>query len=876
MQTEASITLESTDAQKDAAKTEMIEKTVKDMVGVLAIISAAELDTNDNWDKAAYYFYGATGKSGSTIYGRAEKRCANYGTCTGSGGEAMVNTAIGQALDGKDSAKLKKYIQVLYSQNVLRYANKIDQNMGSDDLPDYIAEGQAFWRILSIWLTDSTAVKVFDRMFSTVLNPQAANNYNYCIAKKYIDSFLTSVMTTASAAATALGSLDEASGVTCASDITHGIVASIVTDAGTYTLKTTGSTNDIGGALQYSEAVKKVVNLVDGGSGTDIATAFATSGLKGIAEQGGEDTATLFKTHNDNSATWVSDIITDATSAVSSYSTAGAKAEAIEKTMMDTIAMQSIITDLEHASHSEHSHTTAQKNAYWDSAAAKYFGTTAARSYTIYARANKRGANYGQMTGSGSTAYSATNTAILTAFNGAISEANMNIIVKNLKVIYTQAALRYAYLVDEDLAEGTDWNEHQAEGFAFYNNIADFVEAADAEGDNMVGNYFNPKVVPDSYNNFGYCKAKSVLKAYDSAVWNLVGTFENDDKVTCPTTLPTEGIIITKAGSYTPTHQIGASLSFAGAVKAVTSLLDANVNYVNVKKVYESVGLSGEAGQKRTGEPYYNAGLKFFKEADWTNTYINTAFDSGSTLATAARLEIIEKTARDNVAVQAIVSDLYKAQAATDPDASKILWDHAAAKYLGTTDDRSQTIYARADKRAANYGTLLGSGEETYAKANKKVIDEFISASTIPARKSAYTKIVNHIKVIYAQCVLRYAYLIDANLGNYVEYQAEGQAFWKILAPWVNSVDEAGAEYLEGIFSTAHTPFHADHFCHAKGIIAKLELPAADFGTLDGTTGIDCTGRTYLDPPSVSAAPATFRTGIFAAIASVAAALMLT
>ena len=366
-----------------------------------------------------------------------------------------------------------------------------------------------------------------------------------------------------------------------------------------------------------------------------------------------------------------------------------------------------------------------------------------------------------------------------------------------------------------------------------------------------------------------------MLQAYDTAVWNLVGTFENDDKVTCPTTLPTEGIIITKAGSYTPEHQIGASLSFAGAVKAVTDLLDANVNYVNVKKVYESVGLRGEAGQKRTGEPYYNAGLKFFKEADWTNIYINTAFDSGSTLATAARLEIIEKTARDNVAVQAIVSDLYKAQATTDPDASKILWDHAAAKYLGTTDDRSQTIYARADKRAANYGTLLGSGEDTYAKANKKVIDKFLSANNINTRKSSYTAIVTQIKVIYAQCVLRYAYLIDANLGNYVEYQAEGQAFWKILAPWVNSVDEAGAEYLEGIFSTAHTPFHADHFCHAKGIIEKLELDSSDFGTLEGTAGINCTGRTYLDPPSVSAAPATFRTGLFAAIASVAAALML-
>ena len=110
--------------------------------------------------------------SDHTIYGRAEKRCANYGTCDGHGGEAMRQHRHRSRLShGKDSAKLKKYIQVLYSQNVLRYANKIDQNMGSDDLPDYIAEGQAFWRILSIWLTDATAVKVFDRMFSTVLQP---------------------------------------------------------------------------------------------------------------------------------------------------------------------------------------------------------------------------------------------------------------------------------------------------------------------------------------------------------------------------------------------------------------------------------------------------------------------------------------------------------------------------------------------------------------------------------------------------------------------------------------------------------------------------------------------------------------------------------
>ena len=211
-----SITLEATTAQVNAAKAEMIEKTVQDMVTTLAVIVNAEAG---EWDKAAAYFYGASGKSAYTIYGRAEKRCANYGTCDGQGGEATVNAAIGAALTDKYDAGVIQYIKVLYAQNVLRSANKIDQNM--DDPIEIIAEGQAFWRFLAPWMTDHSndAVKVFDRMFSTTYHPQAANNYNYCIAKKHIDSFLTSVMGSANAAANALGSLNEVpSGVTCPTD----------------------------------------------------------------------------------------------------------------------------------------------------------------------------------------------------------------------------------------------------------------------------------------------------------------------------------------------------------------------------------------------------------------------------------------------------------------------------------------------------------------------------------------------------------------------------------------------------------------------------------------------------------------------------------
>ena len=82
----------------------MIQKTALDLVTVLNIMHYAEADTNDNdWDIAAGYFYGKSGKSDYTIYGRAEKRCANYGTCI-PGAEAGVNSAIGNGLRDNNAA----------------------------------------------------------------------------------------------------------------------------------------------------------------------------------------------------------------------------------------------------------------------------------------------------------------------------------------------------------------------------------------------------------------------------------------------------------------------------------------------------------------------------------------------------------------------------------------------------------------------------------------------------------------------------------------------------------------------------------------------------------------------------------------------------
>ena len=127
----------------------------------------------------------------------------------------------------------------------------------------------------------------------------------------------------ANAAATALGSLNEVpSGVTCPTDgnglitTADGIVTTIVTDAGTYTLKSTHAQRPrrLSPILRGCEEGRQLCSIA--GSGTDIAYSrrMTSTSLKGIADGPGEDVWGDFETHHGDN--WMSAIITDATSSV--------------------------------------------------------------------------------------------------------------------------------------------------------------------------------------------------------------------------------------------------------------------------------------------------------------------------------------------------------------------------------------------------------------------------------------------------------------------------------------------------------------------------------------------------------------------------------
>lgn len=112
-----------------------------------------------------------------------------------------------------------------------------------------------------------------------------------------------------------------------------------------------------------------------------------------------------------------------------------------------------------------------------------------------YATGDKRAANFGTVGSDGTTAVA--NERILAAMidgrdallaeDAAGAEAAASEVVRNIVITYSQAAVRYATLIEGDLADGDAEGAavHQAEGFAFWRVIEALVTPEGADGDTI-------------------------------------------------------------------------------------------------------------------------------------------------------------------------------------------------------------------------------------------------------------------------------------------------------------------------------------------------------------------------------------------------------
>ena len=872
-------TVEAADVSVEA-KNELVEKTLMDMVTMHLVLDKINTGTTvSDWDEAAAYYIGDRAASKTdifTTYDRATKRAAadNFNTLTS--GEASINAAIITALKSpSDTSRtyIRELYQALYAQNVLKYAYEIDAALASDDvsaLGDLVAEGHAFWRILKPWITPAADEASLDGIFNLDNVPaddaptvQGVRHSNYCRAKKIVDTHIAT-LTQVTAADVGTYVPVTTNGVSCDATIPTGMTSA---ESGDYTVAGVKYTftNDVSASLQFSEAIADIKALLTSGAAmSEVQAKYESSGLKGLADLPREDEDTtygLFTGNNGHaSVTWISDLMTKALASPNTWAPKySARAEIIEKTLMDALAVQLIMNDLEHASDTVHSHSDDERRVFIDHAAAKFLGTANARSSTVFERGNKRGLNYGTTDGTNSVASKAILAALkacAAATTDSARTAQVEIIKGQIKVIYAQATLRYAKLVGDDIADASAYEEHQAEGMAFFNVIypwlkASSVSTADIE---VLGNFFDVEAAPDSFNDFAYCKTKKAMETFLGADASLMGTLDaaEEDGTTCAATLPSGASgVVTHAGTrYYPAggEDIGGSLSFSVAVMKTLDLLDEPSSFADVLDSFRKTGLAGSADTSRVGEPVWDMFKTYFGSATWMTDYVETAADNEATPTTnsAAREEMIEKTIRDAVATQAILSDLYRgSQGVTD--AHDRYWNHGAAKYIGTEDDRSVTVYSRANKRADNFQTF-GDDDET-AVANEVAVAALIAgaASSVTAaqRAAQYEIVKKQILVIYSQCVLRYANFLDGAFidgSEYADHQAEGQAFWRVIAPFVKGVNANGATFLEGIFDLSRETSEKTHYCRAKAILSDLGVTDAEIGTLKDISYANCDG----------------------------------
>ena len=158
----------------------------------------------------------------------------------------------------------------------------------------------------------------------------------------------------------------------------------------------------------------------------------------------------------------------------------------------------------------------------WDEGWAFFHG--AEPGCSPYATGNKRAANFGTTGADGETARA--NEGILAAMiagrdallasDAAGAEAATEEVVRGLAITYSQAAIRYASLIEGDLADGNDAKakEHQAEGLAFWRVVEAYMVPAGADAGTMdaIFNLSNPP----GANGFGVEVRAALQPAWDA------------------------------------------------------------------------------------------------------------------------------------------------------------------------------------------------------------------------------------------------------------------------------------------------------------------------------------------------------------------------
>jgi hypothetical protein len=469
---------------------------------------AANYSIAANWDLAYAYYYGDD--SSGAPYARANKRAANYGTMAADGKTAKLNFKVLAAISEGQAAsiagdstsalaawtKFRGSVLGIYYQAALRYAYKLDVDIsGSAATAEHQGEGGAFWRVVApLMHAHDEHLTKYVNDFYTMTNAPTGTDNKYCPLYYLLSQNLVGGFTMADA-----GMLTAASAVTCMGGIQmpSTISAEMATalDASVQVKVVTGADNTtakkaayVGGPMQT--LAKKDFSCPDTTCYYSKAVSYFTT------------------------TTWLDDYMLSALDATGQFEgtldaargeMSEARAEAIKKGLQDQImfnaAMGALNGDVESSS------SWYMFYAYWagnDPGGAPW------------ARANKRCKNYKTCGGTeGDKAQ--VNSQILLATLSALANPAANgaaakqTAMNNAILVYYQAALRYAYLMDKDITAETATADHQGEGGAFWRVIAPLMHELDPLTTAFVNNFYDMRNAPTGTGH--YCPLATMLLA---------------------------------------------------------------------------------------------------------------------------------------------------------------------------------------------------------------------------------------------------------------------------------------------------------------------------------------------------------------------------
>ena len=281
----------------------------------------------------------------------------------------------------------------------------------------------------------------------------------------------------------------------------------------------------------------------------------------------------------------------------------------------------------------------------------------------------------------------------------------------------------------------------------------------------------------------------------------------------------TQNIDATTTVRYTTTGPVTSQLEYSTKVGTVYSdylptykFDDVKTMYNSYFKSYATTDFSATAVGRKVKD--YFTGSRLTDDA-----YAMMALDGTAPYTdNNARAEAVQKVLWDAVAVRHLLAHAEQGN-----------WDAAAAFWVGT--DSKYSPYARAEKRAANYGTqATGSDGSKVAQAN---VDALAAL-----KMKNYNKLLDAVLVVYAQCTLRYMYILDndkAKGTSPLEHQGEGAAFARVLAPYVADADQAGYDAIMKQY-TPGEPLGDNMYCTTKSTLDKVLSSSVKsaMGTLEG------------------------------------------